>query len=289
MPVIGDRTVSRIALGGAGWSLHELDEQRAAGAIRAAIDAGVTVIDTALAYTTVDHVSHNEALIARTIGDDPTVMVATKGGHFRIDAQSWGIDGRREAIRANCETSLATLGRESLDLYYLHWPDPDVPFEESVGALAELKAEGKIQRIGLSNVTLEQLDVALAITGVDAVENHLSPFNLENLPMAAACAEHGIAYFAYSPFGGRRRPANLGDAVPLAAQIGRAHAVSAHQVLLAWLLAGDVPVIPIVGAGSASSGADSAAAMNLQLKADELNGLTAALEEFRSSDGPSDH
>ena len=201
--------------------------------MRAALDAGVTLIDTALAYTRPGIESYAEQVIARAlrevIRDRP--LVATKGGHWR-DGDRFPVDGRPEVLRAHCETSLRTLGVDRIDLYQLHHVDAKVPLPDSVGALEELRREGKIAAIGLSNVTAAQLDQALAVAPVAAVQNQLSYGRPGDLPTARACGEQGIAYLAYKVFAGPR-----GAPPEAALTVARQRGVSVHRVLLAWLRA----------------------------------------------------
>lgn len=294
---IGDAEVGAIALGGANWSLLEVDREQVEATIDAALAAGVTLIDTAFVYTRAGVECHNERLIATTLasrGAQGDVLVATKGGHYR-DGEEFPVDGRPETIARHCERSLAALGVEQIDLYQLHLPDPEVPFAESVGALADLVSAGKVRRVGLSNVTLAQLEEARGIVEIASVQNHLSPwsgqmiFHPDRLDGAspegdvlATCEAAGIAFLAYAPFTGPfgsdgeslPRPPRPGiDAV--AAERG----VSREQVILAWLLAqGDV-VIPIVGASRPDSIRDAAAAAALRLTEDDLAGIAQNHQE----------
>jgi aryl-alcohol dehydrogenase-like predicted oxidoreductase len=262
---VGDRATSLVGLGGASWSIHdEVDEPGAIATIHAALSAGITLIDTARAYTTVDHPAHNEAVIARALAscgapvDD--VFIVTKGGHFRADHDTWAEDGRPEALRADVERSLLALGRESHDLYLLHKPDASVAIDESVGALAELQREGKIVRLGVSNVSDEQLTQALRIAPISAVENSFSPFRQDDRPLLERCTSLGIAYLAYSPLRSGRGFATdrtiFADSLALADEAG----VSAYQLWLGWLLHQAPGLIPIVGANSPRTITDSAGA-----------------------------
>jgi aryl-alcohol dehydrogenase-like predicted oxidoreductase len=270
---IGDRATSSLGLGGASWSIHdEVDEPRAIATIHAALSAGITLIDTARAYTTVDHPAHNEALIARALqsygapADD--VFIVTKGGHYRADHDTWAEDGRPEALRADVERSLLALGREAHDLYLLHKPDASVPIDESVGALAELAREGKIVRLGVSNVSDEQLTQALGVAPITAVENSFSPFRQNDRPLLERCTSLGIAYLAYSPLRSERGLATdrtlFADSLALADAAG----VSAHQFWLGWLLHQAPGLIPIVGASSPRTITDSAGAASIDVDSD---------------------
>lgn len=265
---LGTRSVWPVALGGAGWSIApEIDEQRSTRTIHAALDAGVTLIDTAHAYTTIDADAHNEALIADALrgrSGVSDVLVATKGGHFRIGPKEWGVDGRPEALRAHCEASLRALDSEAIGLYLLHWPDPEVPIVESVGALATLQDEGKIHLIGVSNVSLDQLAEARQVAQISAVENRFSPMYQHDRPMVEYCDSADIPYLAYSPLGGFGG-LPLIDALPLSAGIAQDARISIQRLLLAWLLRQSRTLIAIAGANRPSSITDSAEAPDVSI------------------------
>src|SRR3954469_17282053 len=184
---IGDRTVSAIGLGGMPLSIEgRPDTARAVRTIHAALDAGVTFIDTADSYhLNAGEVGHNERLIAQGLatygGDTSHVLVATKGGHLQPGDGSWTIDGRPEHIRAACDASLKALGVEAIGLYQYHRPDPKVPWAESVGTLLELRDAGKIRLMGVSNATPARIREAVEVlggtgaTGLASVQNEFSP------------------------------------------------------------------------------------------------------------------
>ena len=211
---IGDRTVSAIGLGGMPLSIEgRPDTDRAIRTIHAALDAGVTLIDTADSYHRgAGEVGHNERLIARGLatygGDTSDVLVATKGGHLRPGDGSWTIDGRPEHIRSACEASLKALGVEAIGLYQYHRPDPKVPWAESVGTLLELRDAGKIRLMGVSNANpahiREAVDVlgGVGATGLASVQNEFSPRFRSSEPELELCAELGIAFLPWSPLGG---------------------------------------------------------------------------------------
>jgi aryl-alcohol dehydrogenase-like predicted oxidoreductase len=263
-----------VGLGGVNLSLPEpSDEHDAERTIHAAIDAGVTLIDTAHAYTTVDEEAHNERLVARAVGTHPRggeVLVATKGGHFRAGPSDFPIDGRPGTIRAHCETSLRTLGVETIGLYQLHWPDPGVPVAESLGALAELRDEGKVRLVGVSNFSVEQLEEARGVVEIASVQNRFSPAYADDRPVLEHCAAQGIAYLSYMPFDGAGGALSLGERLPAFARVAEERGVSPHRVVLAWHLAQAPVVIPIPGARRPETIADSAAAGGLELTPDEL-------------------
>jgi aryl-alcohol dehydrogenase-like predicted oxidoreductase len=223
------------------------------------VDAGVALIDTALAYTRAGVESYAEQVIARALrgmtGEHP--LIATKGGHWR-DGDSFPVDGRPDTLRAHCEISLRTLGVDRIGLYYLHHVDPAVPLLDSVGALEQLRQEGKIAALGLSNVTVAQLDEALAVAPVASVQNRLSYGHPGDLPTALACAQRRVAYLAYAPFDGPS-----GRPPEAAVSIARRRGVSVHRILLAWLRAQSPNIVPLAGASRPASISDSAALLNL--------------------------
>ncbi len=273
---IAERTVGPVGLGAMPMSLEgRPDRSQAIATVHAALDAGITLIDTADAYSTGGaDTGHNERLVAEALrswgsGHDD-VLVATKGGHVRPGDGSWLVDGRPEHLKAACEASLVALGVEAIDLYQLHRPDPAVPFAESVGALAELRDEGKVRLVGLSNVSVEQIDEANRIVAVASVQNQFSPAFRSSGPELAHCRDHGIAFLAWGPLGGMGAAANLGSSHQAFAEVARRHAVSPQQVALAWALAHAEVVIPIPGASRPSTIVDSARAAELALDDDDL-------------------
>jgi aryl-alcohol dehydrogenase-like predicted oxidoreductase len=282
--LIGDRAVSAIGLGGMPMSIEgRPDEQRSVATIHAALEAGVTLIDTADAYhRDANEVGHNETLIARALasygGDASGVLIATKGGHLRPGDGSWTRNGDPAYLKQACEASLKRLGVEAIGLYQFHRPDPHVPFADSVGALRELLDEGKIVRAGLSNVDPGQIRQAREILGDDlvSVQNQFSPSFRSSEPELYLCNELGLAFLPWSPLGGITRAPGLGDRFAVYAEVGAAHGVSPQQVCLAWLLAKAPVVIPIPGSSRPETIRDSVAADSLTLSTEELARLDAA-------------
>lgn len=281
---IGGRKVSAIGLGGMPMSIEGRPErQRSLDTIHAALDAGVTFIDTADAYhISADEVGHNESLIAEGLrtyrGDPDDVLVATKGGHLRPGDGSWTVDGSPQHLREACEASLRRLGVEAIGLYQLHRPDPKVPYEESVGALAGLIDEGKIRMAGISNANPDQIRTAQDVLGPQlvSVQNQYSPAFRSSEPELRRCAELGIAFLPWSPLGGIRRAGELGSRFAPFQQVADAHGVSPHQVTLAWLLATAPVVVPIPGSSRPETIKDSVRAAELELGADEIELLDKA-------------
>lgn len=279
---IGDLQVSAIGLGAMHLSTNERpDEAGAIQTIHAALEEGVTLIDTADAYTPSDHgLGHNEEIVAKALkaygGDTGHVLVATKGGHTR-DGDSWGLNGRPEYLRKAAEGSLRRLGVEAIGLYQHHRPDPDVPYDETIGALEELLDAGLIQRAGLSNADPDQIRLARDILGdgLVSVQNEFSPVFRSSEPELELCHELGIAFLPWSPLGGLRRAKDLGGTADIFAGIGEKYDVSPQRVCLAWMLAKSPVVIPIPGASRPRSIQDSAAAPALELTPEDLATLDA--------------
>jgi aryl-alcohol dehydrogenase-like predicted oxidoreductase len=276
---IGGITVSAIGLGGMPMSIEgRPDEDRSVRTIHAALDAGVTLIDTADAYHMLaGETGHNERLIAKALasypGDTSDVLVATKGGHIRPGDGSWQVDGSPAHLRQAVEASLKALGVNVIGLYQFHRPDPKVPYAESIGGLKELLDEGKIRLAGISNATSEQIDIAQKILGegnLASVQNQFSPAFRSSEDELAHCAELGVTFLPWSPLGGIGRAGELGTAYEEFKQVADAHQVSPQQVALAWMLAKAPVVIPIPGASRPESIIDSAQAADLTLTQAEL-------------------
>ena len=279
----GAPAVSVVGLGGMPLSTPgRPDEATALRVIHAALDAGMTLLDTANAYCAgADDVGHNERLLAKALrtwgGRRDAVIVATKGGITRPDAATWGQDGRPAALKAACEASLRALGTDCIQLYQFHRPDPTVPFAESVGAFADLRRDGKVRWVGLSNVSVAQIEEAAAIVPVVTVQNRLNPFFREALEtgVVAHCDAAGIGFLAYSPVGGGRLNRKLPE-LRVLEPIARAHGATPHAVVLAWVLAQGKSVILIPGARTVAHAEDSARSAGLELTDAELAAISAA-------------
>lgn len=275
---IGDLEVPPIGFGSMLLSVEgRPDEHQAMRTLHAALDAGVRVIDTAVNYgADASELGYNEALVARGLaswsGDVDDVLVVCKGGNLRTDDEPYVQDGRPENLRWSCETSLRALGIGSIGLYMLHSIDPTVPLVDSMGALAELQREGKIQRIGISNAGRRQIAEAQTVVEIVAVENELSPWSLKTLPIVEMCESQRIAFLSYSPLGSFRRAHLLGDK-PAFAQVAEAHGVSPQQVALAWALSTSPAVVPIPSARHLETIVDSVAAASLRLTNEDLQRL----------------
>jgi aryl-alcohol dehydrogenase-like predicted oxidoreductase len=275
---IGDVEVSAIGLGTMPMSIQgRPDRERSIATVRAAVDAGVTLIDTADAYSLDDSdFGHGEELVAEALrGVDVEVLVATKGGHTRVPGGGWALDGRPEHLRAACDASLRRLGVEAIGLYQFHRPDPAVPVAESIGAIAELLDAGKIRMAGVSNLSPDEISLANDVLGgrLVSVQNEFSLAFRSSEPELELCAKLDVAFLPWSPLGGISRAADLGGEYEALAEIGQAHGVSPQQVCLAWMLAKAPVVIPIPGASRPESIRDSAAAADLVLAVDEIERL----------------
>ncbi len=280
---IGDRTVGAIGLGGMPMSVRERnDEELGMRTIHAALDAGVTLIDTADAYS-IDEESfgHNEELIARALKDygsgSDEVLVATKGGHTR-SGTDWELDGRPEYLRQACEGSLRRLGVDAIGLYQHHRPDPKVDYAETIGGLKELVDAGLVVSAGISNANPDQIRLAHDILGdaLVAVQNEYSPRFRSSQAELDLCTELGIAFLPWSPLGGMSRAGELGDRFAPFGEVAEKHGVSPQQVALAWELAQSPVVIPIPGASRVESVKDSVAAADLVLDDEDLAKLSAS-------------
>jgi pyridoxine 4-dehydrogenase len=265
----GDLTVNRLGYGamritGEGiWGDHP-DREGAKAALRRAVELEVNFIDTADSYGP----EVSEILIAETLHPYPEdLVIATKGGFLRPGPGRWEPDGRPEHLREALEGSLRRLKLDQIPLYQYHTPDRKVPIAESIGALAELKDEGKIRHIGVSNMTEEQLREAQAVTAVVSVQNRYNVGDRASQAVADLCADEQMAFIPWAPVQNTDR--NVG-----ARAAADVRGVSINQVVLAWLLAQSSQVLPIPGSGSADHVEDNIAAAALELSAAELEAIT---------------
>jgi aryl-alcohol dehydrogenase-like predicted oxidoreductase len=283
---IGNDTVGRVSVGAIGLGAMPLSTKEprpsptdAEAVVHAALDSGVTLIDTADAYAYDEaEFGHNEQLVAdalRSYGR-VDVLVATKGGHTR-QGTDWGLDGSPSYLRRACEASLRRLHVDAIGLYQLHRPDPATPWEESMGALRSLFDDGLVRMVGVSNANIEQIDVAREIVGdaLVSVQNQFSPGYRSSAVELQHCAKHGLAWLPWSPFGGVPAAGSLDAAAPAFAEVAEELGVSVYRVTLAWHLAQADVVIPIPGASRPASVVDSAAAADLTLTTDQLHRLDA--------------
>jgi len=242
------------------------DPQEAHRLLRRAIELGVNVIDTAHAYGP----ETSERLIAEALHPyPPDLIVATKGGYGPRGSRRWAADGRPETIRRHCERSLELLRLDRIDLLQLHTLDPTVPVEESVGAMVELQREGKVRMIGLSNVGVEELERARAVSEIVSVQNRYNLSDRASEDVLAICDQAGIAFLPWFPIGAGA----LAGAGELQA-VAEAHDATAAQVAIAWLLQRSPVILPIPGTSSIPHLEQNVAAAGLRLSAEEVGRLS---------------
>lgn len=279
---IGDLKVSAIGLGAMTLTqVPDYDEQRGIRTVHAALDAGVTLLDTADVYGPAGgDYGANELAVAEALrlypGTTDHVVVATKGGHVRyFDTDTWWIDGRPEWLRRACEASLRRLGLDALPLYVHHRPDPRVPYEESMGGLRELHEKGLVRRVGVSNVNAEHVRTAHGVLGdvLVAVENEYSPRARAAEHVIDLCERLGLAFLSWAPLGGMGGAKDLGSRFAAFDAVASARGTSPQRIALAWQLHRSPAIIPIPGASRPESVLDSLAAADLALTPDELRRL----------------
>ena len=267
----GDLTVNRLGFGamritGAGIWGEPPDLGQAKAAIKRAVELGVNFIDTADSYG--PYVS--ETLIAETLHPYPDdLVIATKGGLVRPGPGRWDTDGRPEHLRAALEGSLSRLRVERIDLYQFHRPDPKVPLEESIGALAELKDQGKIRHLGISNVTEDQLQRAEKITPIVSVQNRYNVADRTSESMVDLCEQEELAFLPWAPI-------QEADEVDVITHAARNHGYTPRQIVLAWLLARSPQILPIPGSGSPEHVEANIAAASIKLDQGEVAAITDA-------------
>jgi pyridoxine 4-dehydrogenase len=267
----GDLTVNRLGFGamritGDGIWGDPPDAERAKAAIRRAVELDVTFIDTADSYGP----EVSERLIAEALYPYPdNLVIATKGGLVRPAPGRWDADGRPEHLREALEGSLKRLRVDRIDLYQFHRPDPKVPLADSIGTLAELRDQGKIRHIGVSNVSEAQLREAQQVTPVVSVQNRYNVADRSSESMVDLCDQESLTFFPWAPIADH-------DSIPVRTAAER-HGVSPRQIALAWLLARSPHILPIPGTGSAGHVEENIAAASIELTAQESNAITAAL------------
>lgn len=278
---LGDTGESIPAIGFGGMPLSiqgRPSEEQGKRTLHAAIDAGMTLIDTADVYCIDDNdIGHNERLIASVLAERPDrdqIRVATKAG-LRRPRGAWTSDGTPEHIRAACEKSLHALQTEQIWLYQFHAPDPKVPFEKSVEAFAELQRAGKFRWFGLSNVSVKQIEQAQKILPVVSVQNRLNPYFRESIAVAKECANRSITFLAYSPVGGGRLAKKLTQ-FDVLIELAQKYDRSVHAVVLAWVRAQSKTVVPIPAARTIEHAVDSARSADLVLSDEDLQAIDEA-------------
>ena len=285
------RTLGNQQVGAIGLGLMTFDQtgtqprQQLLDTVTAALDAGVTLFDSADAYGPGDEKGagaqgENERLIASILdelGVRDQVLLATKGGHVRTDGGGWDTDSSAPHLKRAVDESLARLGVDQVALWQHHRPDPDVDYAEVIETLGEIHASGKVRMVGLSNADPDQIRAAHKVLGgaLVSVQNQFSPAYRSSRPEIDVCQELGLAFLPWSPLGGLSDAKELADKHPAFKEVADAHGASAQQVALAWELAQSPVVIPIPGAKRPESITDSAAAADLDLTAEEVARLDA--------------
>ncbi|MFF2999180.1 aldo/keto reductase [Streptomyces sp. NPDC057950] len=266
----GELPVRRLGYGtaqltGPGYWGPRGDARDAVAVLRRAVERGVTLIDTADNYGP----SVAEELIAEALRPYPgDLLIATKGGVVRTGGSAWHVSGRPETLRAMCEASLRRLRLDTIGLYQLHRLDPRVPMAEQLGALDELRAEGKIRHIGLDTVTAEQLEAALALTDIAAVQNRYNLLDRASEPLLELCEARGIAFLPWFPLGNGSL-----TAATARAEIAAAHGATPGQLALAWLLHRSPVLCPAPGTGSLVHLEENLDAAAVRLTAEDMRAL----------------
>jgi len=265
----GDLVVRRMGYGamritGDGVWREPADPDRARAALRTAVELGLNFIDTADSYGP----GVSERLIAETLYPYPDdLVIATKGGLVRPGPGRWDADGRPEHLRAACEGSLRRLRLGEIPLYQFHRPDPKVPLADSLGTLVQLKDEGKIRHIGISNVSEQQLREAQRVTAIVSVQNRYNATDRKSEPVIDVCELEQIAFLPWAPI-------QQTDDNPAVAAAAKRHDASPRQIVLAWLLARSPQMLPIPGSGSPGHVEDNVAAASIELSPDEVAAIT---------------
>src|SRR4051794_742529 len=287
---LGPYSVSAIGMGAMPLSMNNdreyPDEADAIATIHAALDAGVTLLDTADVYApSWDLMGHNERIVGKAVksygGGTDDVVIATKGGITRSEGETWGRDGSLDHLRFAVEQSLRALQVDVIDLYQWHRPDRWKLYGDVIASFQTLQQEGKIKAIGISNANVEEIDVARQVLGeggLASVQNQFSPRHPGSYDELLHCGRHGVAFLPWSPLGGTGGGArSVGERFGVFAEVGRDRGVSPQQVVLAWELALGSHVLPIPGARRQESITDSAAAADLVLSEEELAACSAAV------------
>ena len=290
---LAGRQVSAIGLGAMPLSMNNDKEypsfEDAVATVHAALDAGVTLIDTADIYAPDgEEMGHNERIVAEALrtwdGDASSIFVATKGGITHGEGGAKVRDGSPAYLRSAVEKSLGILGVDQIELYQYHRPDRSLVYGDIIAGLKALQDDGLARAIGISNASVEEIQIAIDVLGegnLASVQNEFSPKHPGSIDELRFCGERDIAFLPWSPLGGTGGGARrVGDRFSAFREVGEAHGVSPQQAVLAWELALGSHVIPIPGARRAASITDSAQAANLELSADEVTRLSESVGIF---------
>ena len=265
----GDLTVNRLGFGamritGPGVWGEPPSREQAIATLRRAVELGVNFIDTADSYGP----DVSEILIAEALYPYPDdLVIATKGGLVRPGPSRWDADGRPEHLREVCEGSLRRLRLEQIPLYQFHRPDPAVPLAESMGAIAELKNEGKIRHVGVSNVTESELRQAQRIVPIVSVQNRYNATDRRSSSLIDLCEQEQLVFLPWAPV-------QEADKNPAVASAAERHNATQHQVVLAWMLASSPQILPIPGTGSVRHVEENIAAASVELDPDEIEAIS---------------
>ena len=266
----GETTVHRLGFGAMRITGKKVigqpeDPERAVDVVRTAIELGVDFIDTADSYGP----GVSERLL-RKAGAPDDAFVATKAGLLRTNDGDWLPHGDPDYIRNQVLVSRDRLGVETIDLYQFHRPDPDTPFEDSVVTFAELKDEGFVEHVGLSNVSVDQLETALDHVDVATVQNRYNAAYRDDEDVLVACEEYGVGFIPWFPLAA----GDLGDLGDVLAEAAASHDATPHQIALAWLLEHSDVTLPIPGTSDLAHLEENVAASNIQLSPEAYDAIT---------------
>ena len=268
LDVGGDLTVNRLGFGamritGPGIWGDPPSRDQAIATLRRVVELGINFIDTADSYGP----EVSETLIAEALHPYPDdLVIATKGGLIRPGPNRWEADGRPEHLREVCEGSLRRLRLEQIPLYQFHRPDPAVPLADSIGTIAELKNEGKIRHVGISNVSESQLREAQQIVPIVSVQNRYNAADRRSESLIDLCEQEQLVFLPWAPV-------QESDKNPAVAAAARRHGATQHQVVLAWMLAMSPQILPIPGTGSIGHAEENIAAASVELTPDEVEAI----------------
>ncbi|WP_440771893.1 aldo/keto reductase [Natronorubrum sp. DTA28] len=272
---IGDTTIHRLGFGAMRLCGEEIigppeDEETAHEVLERAVDCGVDFVDTADSYGP----GVSERLIGETLGDRDDVLIATKAGLLRNREGEWLAHGKPDYIRNQVLASLDRLRTDTIDLYQFHRPDPDTAYEDSVQTFAELQDDGLVDQVGVSNVSVEQLETARDHVDVATVQNRFNLDDRSNADVLEVCAENDIGFIPWAPIDGD----DLDEHGDLLDEIAEEHDATRRQVALAWLLERSNVILPIPGTSDPEHLESNVAASQLSLSDDEIQRLTDAAE-----------